>query len=69
MSIPHQVFAIRYAERGGRRPEHFAGGDPHDATMPMDYFARLIRGGPRAVLLDIGFGAAVAARADVERRG
>lgn len=33
-----QVYAIKYAERSARRPEHFLGGDPHDEPMDMDYF-------------------------------
>ena len=34
----YEVYALRYATRGARRAEHFIGGDPHDAEMPMDYF-------------------------------
>ena len=42
MSIPaYEVYAIRYAKRSGRRPEHFVGGDPHDASISMDYSVRL----------------------------
>lgn len=26
----YEVYAIRYAKRAGRRPEHFVGGDSHD---------------------------------------
>ena len=31
----YEVFAIRYATRQGQRRDHFVGGDPHDAVMPM----------------------------------
>jgi len=56
MSIPtYQVFAIKYAERDGRRPDHFVGGDPHDVPMPMDYFIWVIRNDERLVLVDTGF--------------
>ena len=63
MNTPaYEVFAIKYAERGGRRPEHFIGGDPHDGPMPMDYFVWLIRNDERLIVVDTGFDAAVAAR-------
>lgn len=53
----YEVFAVKYADRDGRRPEHFIDGDPHDAPMPMDYFVWLIRGEGRTILVDTGFGA------------
>jgi glyoxylase-like metal-dependent hydrolase (beta-lactamase superfamily II) len=63
MQLPdYEVFAIRYARRDARRPEHFVGGDPHDAPMPMDYFVWLIRGGGRTFVVDTGFAAETAAR-------
>ena len=63
MSLPnYEVFAIRYARRDARRPEHFIGGDPHDAPMPMDYFVWLIRSGERTIVVDTGFTAEVAAK-------
>jgi glyoxylase-like metal-dependent hydrolase (beta-lactamase superfamily II) len=58
----YEVFAIKYAERPARRPDHFIGGDPHDAHMPMDYFVWLIRNDERVIVVDTGFDAAVAAR-------
>ena len=63
MSLPvYEVFAIKYAERDARRPEHFIGGDPHDGPMPMDYFIWLIRNDDRLIVVDTGFDAAVAAK-------
>ena len=63
MSIPsYEVFAIKYAERDGRRPDHFLGGDPHDAPMPLDYYVWLVRSGERTVLVDTGFDAGMAAK-------
>lgn len=56
----YEVFALKYAERDGRRPDHFVGGDPHDVPMSMDYFVWLIRNGERLVLVDTGFDAAMA---------
>jgi glyoxylase-like metal-dependent hydrolase (beta-lactamase superfamily II) len=58
----YEVFALRYATRGGRRPEHFIGGDPHDTEMPMDYFVWLIRGNERSFVVDTGFTAAMASK-------
>lgn len=34
----HEAFAVKYAERDARRPEHFLGGDRRDVPMPVDYF-------------------------------
>jgi glyoxylase-like metal-dependent hydrolase (beta-lactamase superfamily II) len=63
MTLPvYAVYAIKYAERGGRRPEHFIGGDPHDGPMPMDYFIWLIRNDERLIVVDTGFDAEVAAK-------
>ncbi len=57
----YEVFALRYATREARRGEHFLGGDPHDAPMPMDYFVWAIRGGGRVFIVDTGFEASDAA--------
>ena len=63
MALPvYEVYAIKYAERGGRRPEHFIGGDPHDGPIPMDYFIWLVRNSERLIVVDTGFDAAVAAK-------
>src|SRR4051794_39655719 len=58
----YQVFAIRYAYRDAKRTEHFIGGDPHDAPMPMDYFVWVIKGLDGAIAVDTGFTAEVAAK-------
>jgi glyoxylase-like metal-dependent hydrolase (beta-lactamase superfamily II) len=58
----HQVYAVKYAERDGRRAEHFLGGDPVDAPMPMDYFVWVVVGPDRTWVVDTGFGADDAAR-------
>jgi glyoxylase-like metal-dependent hydrolase (beta-lactamase superfamily II) len=63
MAIPeHEVYAIRYATREAQRREHFIGGDPHDGPMPMDYFMWVIRRAGRAIVVDTGFNAEVAAK-------
>jgi glyoxylase-like metal-dependent hydrolase (beta-lactamase superfamily II) len=51
----YEVYAVKYAERDARRPEHFLGGDPHDVPMPMDYFVWAIVGRDRTVVVDTGF--------------
>lgn len=64
-SLPqYQVYAIKYAERIGRRSETFLGGDPHDADLPMDYFIWAIvdPSSERAWVVDTGFNAADAAK-------
>ncbi len=58
----YQVYALRYATRAARRSEHFVGGDPHDADMPMDYFSWVVTGAGRTFIVDTGFTAAMAAQ-------
>lgn len=55
MNDGYQVFAVKYAERDARRPEHFLGGDPHDTPMPMDYFVWVVTGRGRTWVVDTGF--------------
>jgi glyoxylase-like metal-dependent hydrolase (beta-lactamase superfamily II) len=54
--VTYDVYAVKYAERDARRPEHFLGGDPHDGPMPMDYFVWVVSGGGRTWVVDTGFG-------------
>jgi glyoxylase-like metal-dependent hydrolase (beta-lactamase superfamily II) len=62
-SLPeYEVYALRYATRDAQRSEHFVGGDPHDANMPMDYFTWVVKGAGRAFIVDTGFTAAMADR-------
>jgi glyoxylase-like metal-dependent hydrolase (beta-lactamase superfamily II) len=51
----YELFAIRYATRDGRRRDHFIGGDPHDAPMPMDYFVWVAVSGRDVFVIDTGF--------------
>ncbi|MCC7485685.1 MAG: N-acyl homoserine lactonase family protein [Burkholderiales bacterium] len=63
MAIPvYEIHALKYAERDGTRSDHFMGGDPHDADMPMDYFVWLIRNGGSHWVVDTGFNEDMAAR-------
>ncbi len=57
----YRVYALKYAERVGRRAEHFLGGDPHDGPHPMDYFVWAILGEGRCWIVDTGFEHAEAA--------
>jgi len=56
----YEVFAIKYATREARRPDHFVGGDPHDAPMAMDYFVWVVRNAQRTIVVDTGFDADMA---------
>ncbi|MCU1361965.1 MAG: hypothetical protein JWN99_3254 [Ilumatobacteraceae bacterium] len=51
----YRVYAVKYAERDARRADHFVGGDPHDAPMPMDYFVWAVVGDDRTWVVDTGF--------------
>ena len=51
----YEVIALKYATRGGARPDHFVGGDAHDAPMPMDYYVWVVRNEDRLLLVDTGF--------------
>ena len=62
MSGTYRVYALKYAERDARRAEHFIGGDPHDAPMPMDYFVWAVIGDDETWVVDTGFGEPDAAR-------
>ena len=56
----YEIYCLKYAERPGRRPAHFVGGDPHDTPMPMDYYVWLVRNSERMLLVDTGFDADMA---------
>jgi glyoxylase-like metal-dependent hydrolase (beta-lactamase superfamily II) len=58
----YEIYAIKYATRDARRTDHFIGGDPHDAPMPMDYFVWLVRNEKRLFVVDTGFTREMAAK-------
>jgi glyoxylase-like metal-dependent hydrolase (beta-lactamase superfamily II) len=58
----YSVYAVKYATREARSGEHFYGGDPHDAPMPMDYYVWAVVSPERTIVVDAGFTAEVAAR-------
>lgn len=51
----YELYAIRYATRGGQRRDHFMGGDPHEGPMPMDYYLWVAVGPERTFVIDAGF--------------
>lgn len=59
---PFEVYAIKYATREARSGEHFHGGDPHDAPMPMDYYVWAVVSPEHTIVVDTGFTSEVAAR-------
>lgn len=58
----YELFAIRYATRQANRADHFIGGDPHNAPMPVDYFVWLARSEDRTFVIDMGFTQDVSAK-------
>lgn len=60
--MPYELYAIKYGQRPGRRPEMFQGGDPHDGPMPLDYFIWAAVSPERTVVIDLGFTAETGVR-------
>jgi glyoxylase-like metal-dependent hydrolase (beta-lactamase superfamily II) len=59
----YELFAIKYARRDGWRADNFIGGDDdHSSAMPLDYYVWAARNRQRAVVIDSGFNAEVAAK-------
>jgi glyoxylase-like metal-dependent hydrolase (beta-lactamase superfamily II) len=53
---PFELFAIRYANLGGRtQNENAIGGDLHEAASDLDYFVWVARRSDRTFLIDTGF--------------
>jgi len=57
-----EVYAIKYAHHDRRAAANFVGGDPHDVSMPLDYFVWAIVGEAGTFVVDTGFDAEVARR-------
>lgn len=64
MSPSHpEIYAIRYAHHDGRNEaQNFIGGDPHNASGPLDFYVWAIRSAQGTILVDTGFDAAMAKR-------
>lgn len=54
------VYAIRYATVERRPGENFIGGDPHEGSMPMDYFVWVAVSASKTWIIDTGFNEAAA---------
>ena len=57
---PFEVYAIRYAWVDRKASENFIDGDPHESSMPMDYFVWLARNKSKTWVIDTGFNQAAA---------
>jgi glyoxylase-like metal-dependent hydrolase (beta-lactamase superfamily II) len=59
----YEVLAIKYAELPREARSNFLDGDPHEThDMPLDYFVWVARNDDRTIIIDTGFGEAVAAQ-------
>ena len=58
-----EIYAVRYAHHDGRsEAQNFIGGDPHNASGPLDFYVWAIRTAQGTILVDTGFDAAMAKR-------
>jgi len=56
-----EIYAIRYAHHDGRsEAQNFIGGDPHNASAPLDFYVWAIKTAQGTILVDTGFDAAMA---------
>jgi glyoxylase-like metal-dependent hydrolase (beta-lactamase superfamily II) len=51
----YRIFAVKYAFHDRPARDNFIGGDPHDVSMPLDYFVWAVVGESRVFLVDSGF--------------
>jgi glyoxylase-like metal-dependent hydrolase (beta-lactamase superfamily II) len=51
----YEVYAIKYGHHDRRAADNFIGGDPHDGSMPLDFFVWAIVNEKRTWLVDTGF--------------
>src|SRR5258706_13794588 len=58
----YRIFAVKYAYHDRRGRENFLGGDPHDVSMPLDYFVWAVVGESRTFIVDTGFDAEMAGK-------
>lgn len=57
---PFEVYAIRYAWVDRKASENFIDGDPHESSMPMDYFVWVAKSESKTWVIDTGFNQAAA---------
>lgn len=59
----YEVLAVKYAQLKRDARSNFVDGDPHEThDMPLDYFVWVARNDERTIVIDTGFGEAVAKR-------
>jgi len=59
----YQVYAVKYAQLMRKAHANFIDGDPHDvADMPLNYYVWAVVGRGRTIVVDTGFGPAVAGK-------
>lgn len=57
----YRIYAIKYAELMRLKRDNFIDGDAHEAgEMPLNYYVWAVVGDDRTIVVDTGFGAAVA---------
>jgi glyoxylase-like metal-dependent hydrolase (beta-lactamase superfamily II) len=62
LSDSYEIYAIKYGHHDRLSRENFLGGDPHDVSMPLDYFVWAIVGEKRTICVDTGFDIEVGTR-------
>ncbi len=56
-----EIYAVRYARHDGRtEAQNYIGGDPHEASEPLDFYVWAIKSKHGTVLVDTGFDQAMA---------
>ena len=56
MSDTYEIYAVKYAHHSPRTAAmNFIGGDPHQASQPLDFFVWAVVGKDRTVVVDTGF--------------
>jgi glyoxylase-like metal-dependent hydrolase (beta-lactamase superfamily II) len=58
----YEVIALNYARNDRPASQNFIGGDPHDRSMPIEYFVWVIRNSHRTIVVDTGFNPSSGAR-------
>ncbi|QIL79296.1 N-acyl homoserine lactonase family protein [Diaphorobacter sp. HDW4A] len=57
---PFELLALRYAHHDRKRRDNFIDGDPHDGSMPLDYYLWVARNSQATYVIDTGFDACTA---------
>src|SRR5438105_14313495 len=52
-TLVYEVYAVRYARHDRPARDNFIGGDPHDVTMPLDYFVWAVVGADKTYVVDM----------------